>query len=789
MRCNRLLVAILVLLALAGAAAAEPELQSVEVILAAAEGVPDTVAAEEATVRLTPVGLRGEAAGEVREAPIVVPGAATLKLPPGATWDAVLVAENWWAAPAAITPGAVAEPVAMTVWPLVPVTGRVKVPDREKPPASLRIRFQGSGEVERRRIGGESSPVFTMVLQEKDPRGEVVCPVDENVFACRAPADTLDLRLQAGGFASVLLWRRELKVGVETDLGTITLVPGGSLLGRVATVEGPADPDSCTITLVPAPAQEPVPPTAEELAARAARRRQTRPDQHGTFIFDGLPSGNYLVEAGQPGFVRTSAGPLPVFEREETELQRGIVLERPVDLHIQVSPPAAPDGASWRLSGTPLEGAAVPEPLFHVTANPDGTVTVPGLPPGRMEVSVHHERASVHRREFELVASSPYLFLEVSQVEVCGTVLEGEEPIPGEVYFGGVGAREGAYFEADEEGRFQGVVPRAGEWNVRVINHELDIDAVVRGVEVRERSGRCDEVELQIPGARVHGTVVDEHSQPVSGALVFLLDEGKERLARRTSDRDGAFSFRGVTPGQALAWAELNEPEPPRKSPNQPVTVPEEGEVGPVILRIAAGREVTGIVLGDGNPVAGARVTFVTKWWDLIGVESDTTGTDRAGRFSVRVPAGATQALVTVAPLPYALTVRVVELPEAGDIILPVTAAGGTLEVAVLEPAGADPPPEGRPQSWWLLWVDGLPVGPNELAGWARQFGIPPGSLNSGASIPQVAPGTYRACLFHRPEETYAALAGVVPPHVPCDSGLLPPRGLLRLELKEPAQP
>lgn len=788
--CRRGILALIVAsLALTSSWAAGQEPVRVEVLLSVAEGVPDSAPAEQATLRLTPVGLRGEAAQEVREVPVVVPGAATLELPPVATWDAVLMAGHWWAAPAAVISGAAAGPVAMTVWPLVPVTGRVKVPDRERPPEVLRIRFQGSGEVEHRRVGGEASPAFEVVLQERDPRGEVICPVDESIFTCRVPADTLDLRLQAGGFASVLLWRRELKVGAAMDLGTVTLVPGGSLVGQVATAEGPSHPDTCTVTLSPAPGHESQPPTAADLAARAARRRQTRPDRQGFFIFAGLATGSYLVEVSQPGFVRTSAGPLPVFEREETELQRAIVLERPVDLHIQVSPPTAPDGEPWRLFGVPLGRPVTTEPLFNVKSDTGGTVTVPGLPPGTMEVSVHHGRAAVHRRDFELTPSSPFLFLEVSQVEVCGTVLDGEEPIPGEVHFGGRGAREGAFFEADQEGRFQGVLPRAGEWTVQVINHELDIDAVVRGVEVRERSGRCDEVELQIPGARVHGTVVDENSQPVSGASVFLLDEGKERLARRTSDRDGDFRFRGVTPGQARAWAELSVPEPPRKSPSQSVTVPEEGEADPVMLRLAARREVTGLVLGEGRPVSGARVSFVTKWWDLMRSDSDTAATDSAGRFSAWLPVGATQALVTVAPPPFALTVRAVELPEGGDIILPVTAAGGTVDIAVVGSKEADPPPGGRPLRGWLLWVDGLPLLPGELATWALRAGFALGSQDAGVSIPQLAPGTYRACLFHSPEDYLAALAGAIPTHVPCDAGHLPPLGLLRLELKEPAQP
>ena len=203
-------------------------------------------------------------------------------------------------------------------------------------------------------------------------------------------------------------------------------------------------------------------------------------------------------------------------------------------------------------------------------------------------------------------------------------------------------------------------------------------------------------------------------------------------------------------------------------------------------LKLRERREVTGIVVGEGRPVVGARVTMTTDWESLTRAAVEIAATDADGRFRLGLPRHATRALTIVAPPPYALTVRMVELGEGSvaDVILPVT-VGGTLEVEVRRAAPVTDAAAERPRDFWLLWADGLPLMPAELLGWTRLFGVGLDPTSDRARIPQLAPGHYRACLFSSVEEAFAAVFGAAAPGARCAEGLLPQGGLLRLELEE----
>jgi len=521
------------------------------------------------------------------------------------------------------------------------------------------------------------------------------------------------------------------------------------------------------------------------MSRRAAQRRTTSPDDRGNFVVEGVGAGSYVVTAEQPGFLPTRIGPLPVYEGDETQITQFVVLERPVELEVQIAPPTAPGGAPWRLQGHPPRGALERPVLFDLSVPLDGTVMVPNLAPGLVEVTLLAYQGVMLTEGIDVQPDSPFVRLEVVSVEVCGTVLSGDVPVQAFVHFGGAGASPGAHLQADEDGRFAGLLPRSGSWTVQVRDPETGLDALLRDVEVEEREGECSEVELRVPDSGARGVVVDEGGRMVEGAMVTMFDIDFVPLTFRQSEGDGSFQFVGITPGPVWLVAHSGLDDGLRQSEYTQVEIPTRGAAAPVELKLLDRREVTGTVIGEGRPVVGARVTMTTDWDNLTRAASESVVTDANGRFRLVMPRHATHALAIVAPPPYALTVRLVQFGEGTDVILPVTAAGGTLEIEVRRAAPATDAEAGLPQRGWLAWADGLPLPMIELLGWARYVGATLDPASDRARIPQLAPGHYRACLFSSADEAVAALLGATPPDARCAEGLLPPGGLLRLELEE----
>lgn len=781
--------AVAAILAMVGmsVAAAEPEVTRVEVIVTPATSLslPEDVEPAPASLVLSWAGGRGDAVEEELALEVTVPGSATVEVPTGSLWTARLTTPLWWAAPLTVVASDESGRAEVVAWPQAAISGRIETPARAPVPQDILVEFRGATVVERQPIGDENRPNFKQVVVEAEPRGEVRCPVAEMAFRCSLPATTLDLRLRSQGFASVLVLQQELTAGVTRNLGTVAFVPGGSVLGRVRTAEGPAEPASCTVALEPAPSLATAPPAAEEVSRRAAQRRTTSPDDRGNFVLEGLGAGSYVVTAEQPGFLPTRVGPLPVYEGDETQISQLVVLERPVDLEVQVAPPTAPGGAPWRLQGHPPRGVLERPLLFDLSVPLDGTVMVPDLAPGLVEVTLRADQGALLTREVEVRPQSPFVLLEVVAVEVCGTVRSGDLPLQAFVHFGGAGASPGAHLQADEDGRFAGLLPRSGSWTVQVRDPETGLDAVLRDVEVEEVDGDCSEVELQVPDSGARGVVVDEGGRMVAGAMITMLDIDFAPLTSRQSEDDGTFHFLGITPGPVWLVARDGRDDGIRQSAYTQVEIPTRGTAAPVELKLLERREVTGTVVGEGRPVVGARVTMATDWDNLTRAASESAVTDADGRFRLVLPRHATRALAIVAPPPYALTVRLVQFGEGADFILPVTAAGGTLEIDVRRAAPVTDAAAGPPRGGWLAWVDGFPLPMIELLGWARQVGARMDPTSDRASIPQLAPGYYRACLFSSADEAVAALLGATPPDARCAEGLLPPGGLLRLELEE----
>ena len=59
---------------------------------------------------------------------------------------------------------------------------------------------------------------------------------------------------------------------------------------------------------------------------------------------------------------------------------------------------------------------------------------------------------------------------------------------------------------ADEEGRFHGVLPRPGKWNVSVVAEDLDLERELRKIEVEpSKITEVADLEIRIPATDLQG--------------------------------------------------------------------------------------------------------------------------------------------------------------------------------------------------------------------------------------------------------------------------------------------
>ncbi|MEM7309310.1 MAG: carboxypeptidase-like regulatory domain-containing protein [Planctomycetota bacterium] len=137
---------------------------------------------------------------------------------------------------------------------------------------------------------------------------------------------------------------------------------------------------------------------------------------------------------------------------------------------------------------------------------------------------------------------------------VRGRVTVGESPLRGARVR--VGERE---VVTDEDGRYRVDGFPEGSTTVEV-SHPERLEFASRTVAVRAPKAVCD---FRLPEASILGLVTDSNGSPVAGADVQLAGVARARLLRYdslvsrasgwTSDRDGRFELRGVTPGEVYS--------------------------------------------------------------------------------------------------------------------------------------------------------------------------------------------------------------------------------------------
>lgn len=656
---------------------------------------------------------------------------------------------------------------ALSVWPTGVIAGTLKLGDKDDLlPTSLTARME---------------PPPHVAPSKKVPWGEVRCPVDpRGRFTCDLPAETLDLALLVPGFVPHYRWGYRLVPGKRQALGTLELRRGASVAGFVVTSAGGLNASASLVTL------EPILPQggAADVAVKLQRlARRERIDERGFFQFADLAAGLYRLRVEHLGFAPSEAGPIEVKDRSETWIREPIEMRLPMSLQLTITPPLDWAGRPWRVRMGERSSVGVGsagDPPYEGTAAQDGRLTIPDRTPGPYELRVYDSQGNAFFRDLNpipLDAATAERFIDIPLVEVEGRVTVGKEPLAATVWFGGRYGSESSRMEANEDGEFEGTLPRGGIWFVELIGVAGEALAS-RKVKVEPNERGEATVDLHLADTQVFGRVVDESGSPVAGAAVTVGARNAPRYV--WSAEDGKFSARGFDAGVVQLSAEHSVQGRRLRSDGVVVTSAEENPTGPVELRLQGTKQLTGRVVGPAGPVLGAALTIWPRNPAAMGAEPAGAGID--GTFSAEVPSKTTRVLVWVEAPGYPFQ-GIEQAVSSEPLVLTLATEGGDLHLRW--PMPLEEMDLVRP--WPLVFRDGTDLGTGALMHHLTRSGQPlPAPDSSEITFHDMAVGEYTLCLADEATLIARHLAESHAPAGGCVSGTLTPGGTLTLDLRLP---
>lgn len=599
---------------------------------------PGSCAGAEAVLRAEgpPLGV-GEAR-EVRTWSLGLQQELPIELDPRKDWRLKLELKGCWAAPVEVAGST------------RPVTVRFEL----KPLTRFRFRPTGMTAEELAR-SLEASFRMTPKLRElvqREGRGKfehvVLCERREAALECEVPAVAIDLRLSLAGFAPIYIWNRAFMPGRTEDLGALRFQAGGSISGWVGIEVRNERSDTCTASALPSLRGA---PSNRFLVQRESMQSTSDVARDGFFQVASLAAGEYELRIMCSSGGSATEQEIVVSAGTETFLTGLVSLAWPARVEAVITPPQSPSSRPWdvELIRDVSADGVIAESTVKRTAREDGGVDLGEVDPGRYALRVLQD-ASVWTEEplvIEAGDGNRLVPIEIPVVQVEGTIRLGKAPIRAELMFGEQSVpRVG--FVSDEEGAFEGFLPREGSWKVGVhLLGESGAGSDLRKieVEVRSREGRPTRLEIVLPDTRVAGIVQTREGAPVNGARVSVWKQdgpGQRLLATGESDRDGRFLLRGLPEGAARVEAQTADGA---SSEATAIEIVEGSEAPPLVLIVERRQRLRGFVYSNGAAVVGASITIWPR--ALLTLNASRGGTDQAGRYEMLAGPGSVDFLVS----------------------------------------------------------------------------------------------------------------------------------------------
>ncbi|MEM7582602.1 MAG: carboxypeptidase-like regulatory domain-containing protein [Acidobacteriota bacterium] len=411
-----------------------------------------------------------------------------------------------------------------------------------------------------------------------------------------------DLEVRAGGFAPAKIPGVQVVEDARVDLGTVVMVPGVALEGRVVDADGEGI-EGAQVRL-------------EQARGAFGRMTGQQPgststDARGRFVISDLQPGQPVtVSAAREGYSSAVVSDIaPPLEEPLT-----VVLE----LAAQLS------GRIFDGQGEPIQGA-------RITAHPDframagrrtgmrvndwasgetdagGRYRLDSVEPGMLRVTAHAEGYKEKVREgLEAAAGGK---LEVDFVLEVGAVVEGTvttadgEPViqatvriaepRGELAFS---HQSSAHAQTDAEGRYRATGAVVGLATLTIYDGRQE--RLSKSVEIRPGTNVFDLVLER--GFEITGQVVSPEGEPVGGAAVTVQANSRPGVghfafgqANATSGFDGSFTLTGIKPGNYTVGASFEGYGPAHSE-----LLEVQADVSGLLLQLSTGATLKGQVIG-----------------------------------------------------------------------------------------------------------------------------------------------------------------------------------------------
>lgn len=707
----------------------------------------------------------------------LLPQSATteISLPAPATWEVALEAEGFWAPRQVVRLEAVGnevEPLEISVWPLGRIRGTLKTPG-----PSDRLPEWFEAEIPAPRQG--EAP--------KRPKGRTGCKVEPQeasrtvLFDCALPAGQYDLSFHTADYAPFYASRVSVSPSTPAELGVQPLKRGGSLVGWAVLEGGKILSSKGRVDLFPFVATGGDAPLRRELEGRNNSQSLSL---DGSFRWSGLAPGIYRLVVEHEGYAPLTVGPLEVQAGRETLLREPLVLRRPLDLALTLTPGVDGFGRPWRvelLARAVAGREASQAPAFEGATDREGRILAHNLTPGIYGLTISDSFGNPFHTDPNYVVEGVGRVEGAVALEIwtlAGSIRLGGEPVATAIYFGGRRGAESVRFDSDIDGRFHGVLPRVGLWRVEIgLKDNGEHSVLAQQVRVRPTNEQEAEVEISIPDTHLSGRVIEADGKAAAGADVFV--EAQEANIQLATDSAGKFSVRGLPEGKAVVGASAGRGESQRTSAPQEVTLKtrtaqrDEGALTDLELILEKGTPWKGRVDSANGPVVGAKVfVFPTSPDQGAGA---TTRTDAAGQFRVSMSPRARTAYAVLAAPGYGLTV-VSWNREGGP--LAVSPEQGSLEIVSPTPWNALDASQRIE-----IFQDGRPLPMASLLGWMQVFGQIPSSKTTSRTFPGLKPGHYALCLGPALNSLFVSTPEWATTRARCAEGSLPQGGTLSLTL------
>lgn len=718
--------------------------------------VAESATVREVTLRLTPGGTAGETA-DPRILRIPVPGETVTELRAGVLWQVVVESGEVWTPPQWIVPeeGGEAAPVTLRLFPAASLTGTFVAADPESLPKTLDLRLEPS----------PGEPGLRL------PMTPLQCPVQDGRFRCTVPAGRLDLRIKAGPTIPLYLWDVETRPGETRDLGSLALKAGSSIVGWVRSSDGKGMKDAL-VRVEPQVIGMPDEPARH--AGLQAMALEARTNARGFFQIENPAPGMVTLTARQERFAAARRSGVEVRPGLEANLSEPLVLVPPLTFQLRLDPPLDPAGEPWRVRiEEPAYNPSTRTVSFQGKATSAGVWEQPGLSPGTYEVAVSDSERDWLIQSVELAPGRTSLSLRLEGLRLQGRITLGDEPLEATLRMFGRPGRESAQFRSGRNGRFEGLIPVEGLWDIEVHAPADGVRAKVDSVEVRTPPGQSvARVEIRLPDTELTGTVVDERGEPVEDARVVLVPQRKRPVTVETGE-EGRFTARGLPPGTVLVHGEHERTE---SESEWMQALLEEDE--PASLRLVLQRRVriTGRVFSPHGPVPGAQIMAASDITEAGAGSVDQVVTGPAGEFEVRMPQGSRRLNLTVIAPGYPIRMLAVPLKPETVVEIPLETVGGTLVIDL----GGRTLQEALEQRAGLLAHGGTFVPFGTVAGWARLSRAPQENPYR-LVVPNVEAGEYLLCFGAEGQMAYLRGGDTSGPQ--CSRGTLAPLQELTLSL------